>query len=788
MRLIKFFSAFFNTRCVYIVLFVSFNLSSFSRNSIYSVHYTYYSLAISSILSTFFIITFLFLCECFLFFSPFNSRYNLVLLILLCFTLRLDFILLLVLTVLFILFSTLYLEHPLNLALNPYLMNPFIFRLCFICLLMFLSLRLCLIVSFSFLITFYLFLWINDYITECVFCFSRTECFSLVFSIKLFILSEFMLFFCVFWTQLNFRFILNVFSCFYSLPLLSSFCFAIPYSNVLILLFSSLPVQACLIFYKFGLFFCCIEQLGQTVSCGMVFLVLQLKEFFYSFHSISDCMIGCIFYFTTSLHGLHVFLGLCYFASLLFIYFSFVMFYFSSFFCINFSCFVDLLFIRSTSISVVLFFCVLRFVNSVLIYFNALCFVLIAFYFCSLFSLSVPYYLVLFILVLFYCLLNYVLLLYCALRYVLIAFCFCALFKLTVPLYLVYYYIFTSSFVNLPCLDAPFSYAIFGFIILFTSSVVISLCYALRLIELYEPLAMLRAALYCRVVLRWAFWSFCLCLFVPLRLAFDSAVLICLDNYAILWRYSSFVDPCIEPVPLLINYSVLLCSPLYSFWLVCWYYIFSYRLNAIYSKLCNSICVICALFGIIFDCYICWSPLIVYWTSLYWPPFCYVYSSAHYLKKTIFYFVHYKSLCCLVVYYYYLVRLIRVFLFYYYISWLNLVHNNCFCLIHYLVSFVDLFVLSALFSFYLFTSSYIVFVFPFLNALIYFVNVFGKLCRSICSICALDEDLFTAPFTIDALLIVYFALVEFSDSLMISSLYWHFVDIIWIIVFYLYFY
>jgi len=84
--------------------------------------------------------------------------------------------------------------------------------------------------------------------------------------------------------------------------------------------FSSLPIQATIIFYKVGLFYCCIEQLGQTVSCGIIFLVLQLKEFFYSFHSITDCMIGSIFYFTTGLHGAHVFLGLLYFYLILCLY------------------------------------------------------------------------------------------------------------------------------------------------------------------------------------------------------------------------------------------------------------------------------------------------------------------------------------------------------------------------------------------------------------------------------------------------------------------------------------
>jgi len=123
---------------------------------------------------------------------------------------------------------------------------------------------------------------------------------------------------------------LNAFSLFFCFPLLSCYSFSLPYSNLLILLFSSLPIQSACIFYKVGLFIGCIEQLGQTISCGIVFLVLQIKEFFYSFVSISDCIFGSIFYFTTGLHGMHVIFGLLYFFSVLVLYF--ILYYLSYYF------------------------------------------------------------------------------------------------------------------------------------------------------------------------------------------------------------------------------------------------------------------------------------------------------------------------------------------------------------------------------------------------------------------------------------------------------------------------
>ena len=81
-------------------------------------------------------------------------------------------------------------------------------------------------------------------------------------------------------------------------------------SNVILLLFSSLPIQSASIFYKIGFLSSSVEQLTQCISCGMLFLILQIKEFLYAFMSLSDSMIGSIFYFTTGLHGAHVFMGL----------------------------------------------------------------------------------------------------------------------------------------------------------------------------------------------------------------------------------------------------------------------------------------------------------------------------------------------------------------------------------------------------------------------------------------------------------------------------------------------
>ena len=109
--------------------------------------------------------------------------------------------------------------------------------------------------------------------------------------------------------MINFRVISTGFSLFFSFPLFFSYSFGIPFSNLLILLFSGVPIQAAQIFLKIGFLINTIEGLGQCLCCGWLFIILQLKEFLYSYFSLSDVMIGSIFYFTTGLHGFHVLFG-----------------------------------------------------------------------------------------------------------------------------------------------------------------------------------------------------------------------------------------------------------------------------------------------------------------------------------------------------------------------------------------------------------------------------------------------------------------------------------------------
>ena len=126
-----------------------------------------------------------------------------------------------------------------------------------------------------------MFMWINDLMIESNFGFTRIEQMSIIYGIKIMIFSELMLFISCFWCMIDFRIIMDSVYLLFSYSLITNYSFSIPYSNLFILLFSSLPIQSSIIFYKVGFIIDSIEQLSQTMSCGLVFLVLQIKEFLY---------------------------------------------------------------------------------------------------------------------------------------------------------------------------------------------------------------------------------------------------------------------------------------------------------------------------------------------------------------------------------------------------------------------------------------------------------------------------------------------------------------------------
>lgn len=79
--------------------------------------------------------------------------------------------------------------------------------------------------------------------------------------------------------------------------------FALPWSNLLILLFSSIACNFVNVAVKLGYLYGLVEGLVTLVTVSYCFLFLQFIEFFYSLWSINDMIIGSIYFFTTGLHG-----------------------------------------------------------------------------------------------------------------------------------------------------------------------------------------------------------------------------------------------------------------------------------------------------------------------------------------------------------------------------------------------------------------------------------------------------------------------------------------------------
>ena len=134
---------------------------------------------------------------------------------------------------------------------------------------------------------------------------------ALVLSFIIFIITEIVLFISLFVYHFNIRFYISyIHYISYPLFLLSSiYSFGFPFSNVLILLYSSFPLQCSIIYIKSGMRYHTIDSLSQSIQSGYLFLILQFIEFITSLSSIFDSSIYSIFYFITSIHGFHVGFG-----------------------------------------------------------------------------------------------------------------------------------------------------------------------------------------------------------------------------------------------------------------------------------------------------------------------------------------------------------------------------------------------------------------------------------------------------------------------------------------------
>ena len=134
---------------------------------------------------------------------------------------------------------------------------------------------------------------------------------NIITGFKVFLFSEIMIFFSCFRAFIHFLLLTNtlVLMNFPPKGVVALRAIGIPLANVCILVYSSLPLQAALLWIKKGVKSRTLECMGQVIACGVLFLYLQLKEYTTAFFTISDSFYGSGFYCTTGLHGIHVSIG-----------------------------------------------------------------------------------------------------------------------------------------------------------------------------------------------------------------------------------------------------------------------------------------------------------------------------------------------------------------------------------------------------------------------------------------------------------------------------------------------
>lgn len=156
-------------------------------------------------------------------------------------------------------------------------------------------------------------LWLRDVIREGTFEGMHTKIVqkNLKFGFALFILSEIMFFFGFFWSFFH-----NALSpaveigCIWppiGLNVINPYVF--PLLNTIILLISGIFITVCHSAIKSGNSSVLFEYFIYTLLFSLLFMIIQLYEYYTAAFAISDSIYGSVFYLLTGFHGFHVFAG-----------------------------------------------------------------------------------------------------------------------------------------------------------------------------------------------------------------------------------------------------------------------------------------------------------------------------------------------------------------------------------------------------------------------------------------------------------------------------------------------
>lgn len=171
---------------------------------------------------------------------------------------------------------------------------------------------LCASIGLFFVISF----WIKDIIIESQYMgvYTIKNMRSLRLGFKLFIVSEIMFFFALFWAYFHYSLNPSIWIGAmwppYGIKTINPY--GLPLLNTLILLSSGLTLtysQKAIIFNKSDSRFHAIRGLLWTIALAFCFIAIQRYEFIHAPFSINDSIFGSIFFLITGTHGLHVIAG-----------------------------------------------------------------------------------------------------------------------------------------------------------------------------------------------------------------------------------------------------------------------------------------------------------------------------------------------------------------------------------------------------------------------------------------------------------------------------------------------
>jgi len=183
-------------------------------------------------------------------------------------------------------------------------------------------------ILFSFFcIIFCLYSWFSDIVTEATFQGNHTsKVYSgLSFGMILFITSEIMFLFAFFWAFFHSSLIPSIFIGAVWPPLGIEILnpWGLPFLNTIILLSSGVMITWAHRSIIGGFYNTTILSLFFTILLGVIFTLLQAKEYIEAPFAINSCIYGSVFFLATGFHGFHaligtIFLTVCFFRQLSF--------------------------------------------------------------------------------------------------------------------------------------------------------------------------------------------------------------------------------------------------------------------------------------------------------------------------------------------------------------------------------------------------------------------------------------------------------------------------------------